>query len=642
MIKRGMMTLLAGALALSMLVACQNDVETTSGTDSQSITSDVAGATAGIAAITDALVNTGSDTTETTDSSAQTSAATTSAADALAAKSEARNDVDASTWDSSREIPIVLNGDSASVGGDGAAAAGSTVTIHAAGTYNLQGTLNDGQMIIDTHDDELVRLILNGVDIHSTTSTPLYIADAAAVEIVLADGTQNTLSDGATYILPDPASDEPNAALFSTADLTITGSGALTVHGNYNDGIASKDGLVIAGGTITVDALDDGIRGKDYVVVKDGNVTVDAKGDGLKSDNDTDTSLGYVAIEQGTITVDAGGDAITAQSNVLIAGGNFVLTSGGGRGNAVDETTSAKGIKGQAGVTIDGGTFTIDAADDAVHSNGVIVVNDGTFAIATGDDGLHADASLTVDGGVIDITKSYEGIESAVIIIDAGDISIVASDDGLNVAGGNDASGMGFGGPPAPGSESGQDMFAATNDYYLNVHGGTIVIDAVGDGLDVNGSVDMTGGVLIVNGPTEQMNGALDFDAPFTISGGTVIAAGSAGMAQVPGGASSQNSVLIYFNTTQPAGTLVHIQNSAGENVLTFAPSKAYQSLAFSSPALVTGETYTVSVGGSATGTVQDGVYTDGSYTPGMEYASFTVSGVTTQVGSGGGMRRMR
>jgi hypothetical protein len=632
------MTVLAGALALSLLVACQNDPGTTSGSAGSTALTEEVETSSGIATSTEILVIDSTETAAAADGLLQTSTTTSPVSDTLAARSELQDSHSDEAWDSSTEIPIVLNGDSATVDGMGANAEGSIVTIDAAGTYNLQGTLNDGQIIIDTGDDELVRLILNGVDIRSSTSAPLYVADAAEVVVVLADGTQNTLTDGTTFVLPDPTSDEPNAALFSTADLTITGDGALTVHGNYNDGIASKDGLVIAGGTLTVDAVDDGIRGKDYVVVEDGNLTVEAQGDGLKSDNEEDAGLGYVAVEQGTITIDAGGDAVTAQSDVLIAGGNFVLTSGGGSGSSVGDTTSAKGIKGQASVTIDGGTFTLNAADDAIHSNGVIVVNDGTFSIATGDDGMHADTSLTIAGGDIEITESYEGLESAVIVIDAGDIDVVSSDDGLNVAGGNDGSGMGFGGRPGPG----QDLFATSSDQYLNIHGGTIVIEAAGDGLDINGSVDMTGGVLIVNGPTEQMNGALDFDAGFTISGGTVIAAGSAGMAQVPGASSSQNSVLIYFSTTQPAGSLVHIQNGAGENVLTLAPGKAYQSLAFSSPALVQGETYTVYVGGSATGTVQDGVYTDGSYSGGTEYASFTVSSGVTQVGSGGGMRRMR
>lgn len=602
MIKRGIETIVAGVLALSLLMACQGGAITPANTTAPATATraaESAVATSGVA---------GAGTATATE--------TVAAATATATRPAAGDDAASADTDHGAGVPIVLDGNSVSVGGQGASASGSIVTINAAGTYNLQGSLTDGQIIVDTADDGLVRLILNDVDIRSRTSAPIYVAHAAAVEIVLADGTQNTLTDSTIYVLPDPASKEPNAALFSKADMTITGAGALTVHGHYNDGIASKDGLVIAGGAITVDAVDDGIRGKDYVVIQDGNLTVTAGGDGVKSDNDDAGSLGYITVEQGTVTVAAGGDGLAAEGDVRIAAGNFVITSGGGSANILDGDTSAKGIKGQARVTFDGGAFTIDAADDAIHSNGSIEINGGTFTIATGDDGIHADGTLTITGGVIDITRSVEGLESAIMLIEAGDIHVVSSDDGLNVAG-----------------DSG---------LTLDVHGGTIVIDAAGDGVDVNGQIDMTGGVIIVHGPTEQMNGALDFDAGFAISGGTVIAAGSAGMAQAPDASSSQNSVLIYFSTTQPAGSLVHLTNRAGENVLTFAPKKAYQSLAFSSPALVRGETYTIYVGGQATGRVQDGVYTGGSYSGGTQYASFTVSSALTQVGSGGRMRRPR
>ncbi len=257
----------------------------------------------------------------------------------------------------------------------------------------------------------------------------------------------------------------------------------------------------------------------------------------------------------------------------------------------------------------------------------------------TGDDGIHADATVTINGGEIDIPHSYEGIESDVITLNDGDIHVVAADDGINVAGGVDGSGAmpgpgrGRGGPAAaPGGET----FTYTGDYYLYINGGTIVVDAAGDGLDANGAIEMTGGVVLVNGPTEQMNGALDYDGTFNISGGYLVAAGSAGMAQAPGGASAQNSLQINFSTAQPAGTLINIRNSAGDSVLTFAPAKSYQSITFSSAALAQGETYTVSLGGSAGGTAADGLYTGGTYSPGTEYDTFTVTSVTTTLGGGG------
>ena len=210
-----------------------------------------------------------------------------------------------STWQSVDATEIVLNGDSIAVEGDGVTVEGSTATIVAAGSYRVTGTLADGQVVVDTDDDGTVTVILAGAKISSSTSAPLVIADAEAAEVVLEAGTENTLSDATTYVFADPEEDKPSAALFSTSDLTISGSGALTVTGNYNDGIASKDGLTITGGTITVSAVDDGIRGKDTLVIEDGAITVAAGGD-------TDTAAHHPKPAQGPQTRAAGHVKLTA------------------------------------------------------------------------------------------------------------------------------------------------------------------------------------------------------------------------------------------------------------------------------------------------------------------------------------------
>jgi hypothetical protein len=156
-------------------------------------------------------------------------------------------------------------------------------------------------------------------------------------------------------------------------------------------------------------------------------------------------------------------------------------------------------------------------------------------------------------------------------------------------------------------------------------------VDAAGDGVDANGSIVMTGGVVIVHGPTANNNGPLDYDSSFKITGGFLLAAGSSGMAQIPGTSSTQNSVLLTFSAAQQAGTLFHIQGSDGKEILSFKPSKKYQSVAFSSPALVKGSSYDVYLGGSSTGTVTDGLYQDGTYTAGTKNTTFTISGVVTK-----------
>jgi len=532
--------------------------------------------------------------------------------------------------------PITFNGDSITAGGAGITVDGATVAITAPGDYRLSGSLEDGQVVVNSPAKGSVRLILADVTLNSSTSAPINIVDADKVILFLPDGSQNTITDAASYIYPSAEVDEPNAAIFSNADLSIAGTGALTVTGNFNDGINGDDGLVIAGGSISVTAVDDGIRGKDYLVVEGGALTITAQDDGLKADNDKDPELGYILVSAGALNITSGGDAISARTIAAITGGEFTLTTGGGAGNLSAETRSAKGIKGDVSLVIDGGTFSIDAADDALHSNGGLTINNGRLTLASADDAVHADGSVTINGGEITVTQSYEGLESAIITVNGGTIHIIASDDGVNVAGGVDGSGMlrGMGGPGGMGSR--QDAAAYTGDLRLYIHGGYLWVDAQGDGIDVGGAFEMTGGLVLVNGPTEQMNGPLDYDAGFNISGGCFVATGSAGMAQTAGPASTQNSALIFLDATQPGGTPLAVLDSAGQMVFAFTPARAYQSVAFSSPELAQGQTYTLYTGGSFTDASADGFAEDGSYTPGAQSASFTINSVVTQVGAGG------
>ncbi len=630
MSKRIITFLLVGVLAILSLVACS------SGGSEVAVSTAATTETTGADTVSIAdLVAEDSGETESAATTTTVKTAPTTAAAALAENGAAQADPAAAQWDGAAATAIALNGDAITVEGEGVTGNGSVATITAAGTYVLSGSLSDGQIIVDTEDEATVQIVLNGVDLNSATSAPIAIMNAESAVIVLADGSANNVTDAASYTFLNVEDEEPAAAIFSNSDLTITGGGSLTVTGNYNDAISSDDGLIIDSGTIVVTAVDDGLRGKDYLVIGDGSVTVNSGGDGLKSDNEDDATLGYVAIEGGTITVTAGGDAIAAETDAIISGGAFALTAGGGSAGVITDDTSAKGIKGLANVAIDDGTFTVDTADDAIHSNANITINGGTFAIMTGDDGIHADETVTINAGDIAIATSYEGIESAVITINDGDINVVASDDGINVAGGVDGSGM-MGGP-GRGGRPGQETTTYTGSYYLYINGGYIVVDAGGDGLDANGAIEMTGGVVLVNGPTNSGNGALDYDATFNISGGFFVAAGSAGMAQSPSQSSTQNSVLVNFSGTLPGGTLIHIRDSAGQEILTFAPSKEFQSIAFSSADLISGGEYTTYYGGSSLGANSDGLYEGGAYTPGTEYTSFTVSSVVTNLGGGGG-----
>ncbi len=524
------------------------------------------------------------------------------------------------------------------------------VNITESGEYVIEGTLMDGQIIVDVPDTDtkVVTLIFNGVNITCSDSAPVYVKSADKVVISLVEGTTNTLTDGTSYTYDDATEEEPNACIFSKDDMVISGEGTLNVYGNFNNGIVSKDDLTITGGTINVTAVNNGIKGKDSIAIKTANITVNAGADALKSDNATDEGKGFILIEDGTFKLTSGEDAIQAETCMEIKGGTFDITTGEGAtttswGNKDDwakpgfgwgdgssssssTETSIKAIKAGCDITISGGDFTISSEDDAIHSNVTLEISGGTFNIESGDDGMHADNSLTINGGDITITQCYEGIEATYIYVNDGDIHIESEDDGFNAAGGNDSSAMG--------DRPGMNAFSEGTGA-LTITGGYIYLDASGDGLDANGTFNMSGGFAIVNGPDNSGNGAFDYGTSCSVTGGFILAVGASGMAQMPSSASI-NCAMITLNSTVSAGTLLNIADSDGNTVLTFEATKSYNNFVLCTEALQTGETYTVSTGGSVTGDSTDGIY-DGQYSGGTKQTTFTISDTLTS-NSGGGM----
>jgi len=559
-----------------------------------------------------------------------------------------------SDWKNENANYIELSGATVNFKGLGAEVNGSIVTITSSGVYVISGKSEDGQIIIDVQDKGTVRLVLNGTEIKSSNNAPIYVKNAGKTIISLQEGTENSIIDGKKYVLTDASTDEPTAAIFSKDSLTINGTGKLTVHGNYNNGITSKDDLKITGGKIEIYSADDGLMGRDMVAVKDGIITVEAGGDAVKATNDTDSTQGIVAIEGGTFNLEAQADGMLAETAVLIADGSFNITSGGGNVNGTKkagedmkgqfgnkdnntstkaaetetETKSAKAIKASADIGIAGGTFNIDSSDDAIHSNNNVTIEGGDITIAAGDDGIHADANISIKDGKINITKSYEGIEGSVITISDGEIHVTASDDGINVAGGADSS--------STNGRPGQNTLSSSGDNKLNIKGGYIVVDSNGDGLDANGSIAMTKGTVVVGGPTSDGNGALDYDGTFEMTGGFLVSAGSSGMAQAPSDTSTQYSIIMNYPQLQSAGTLVNLQDNEGKTIATFAPIKDYQAVVVSSPELKKGGAYTLYSGGTSTGSGTDGLYTDGKYQDGTKIVNFTISNPVTWLNESG------
>jgi len=665
------------------------------------------------------------------------------------------------SWNENEVTQINL-GESIEVNGLGVSVQDSILTISSGGTYIISGTLADGQIIVNSDTKDTVRLVLNGAKITSSNSVPIYIKDAGKVVVSLEEGTENMLVDGESYIL-ETDGDEPDATLFSKADLTINGTGTLTIDANYKDAIASKDTLKIVEGNIIVDAADDGIRGKDLVAIKDGNVTITAAGDGIKSTNMQDQGMGFVCIENGVFNITVQKDAIQAETDLEIVDGTFNLITGGGSENGEnhmdtmmtpggmnfqqgggtgtngqtmpempsgevpadrptdmpeipsgevpadrptdmpalpngeaptdtstipsgevpadrptdmpalpngevpteestvpsgetsvvqsgesettvgslqesantsstessdtatdEESTSSKAIKAGKNIVINSGEFTIDSADDAIHGGEIVEINNGNFNITTGDDGIHSDLELVINNGIINIIKSYEGLEGEKITVQAGEIYVKASDDGINAA-------------ESTGTENSTgDLVFSKGTAELIINGGYLYVDADGDGLDSNGSIVVNDGTVIVNGPTNGANGALDYDTTCNVNGGTFITAGSSQMAQAISNSSTQNAVNITFPMTQEIGQNVSILDEEGNVVAAFTPSKAFQTVLISSPAFEEGKTYTYAYGGTAEGKVTDGLSQDGTYTNGTVVTEFTISDIITYFNESG------
>lgn len=455
-------------------------------------------------------------------------------------------------YDEASATKIVLDGDSIRVDGDGATAKDNIVTISKGGTYVLSGTLSDGQIIVSADKQDTIRIVLNGVEMNCSTSSAIYCEQSKKVILILAEGTINTISDATTYVYESTDETEPDAAIFSKDDLILTGTGTLNLTANYNNGIQSKDNLLLASGTYNVTAINNGLHGKDSLTILDG-------------------------------------------------------------------------------------TYTIDAKHNAIHSKGNLTIDEGEYSLKAVKKGLHADQLVTVNGGSIDVSECFEGMEGLSITINGGDINIVASDDGLNVANqdetdmttteitqeqrpqaGNQlaqAEGempqvngeMPQGDSQIPrggGGQMGGGMDVVDEDCIITINGGKITIDASGDGIDSNGHVYMTGGEVYINGPTSNGDGALDYNGDFIISGGTLVAIGSSGMAQTISDASTQNGLEVIYTQSQKAGSIVSLLDSDEKEIISYTSVKDYSSIVISTSALKAGETYTLTYNGTALGQI--------------------------------------
>ena len=499
-----------------------------------------------------------------------------------------------SDWDTEGATVITLTGDGAEISGNGAYVNGQEVVITEAGRYVVSGSLSDGKITVDAHNSSKVWILLDGVDINCSDDACIRVDQAEKVFLTLAENSMNTLTSGSTY--SDTAlQDGTDGAIFAHDDLTINGSGSLTVTAEYRHGIAANDDLVITGGTITIKAAADAIHANDSVCIKEAQITVDAGDDGIVTANEEEN--GYMYIESGTIDITSVGDGI--------------------------------------------------------HTTGDITIAGGSITIAAGDDGIHSDQFVYIEDGEILINECYEGIEALIIDVSGGDITVYPEDDGFNANGGSSDM-FGFGGGPGQGGMQGSskeeglgqdgsdpvdmssdgdsngqmeqtaeeiqssetaaeetqssETAAEEEETYISISGGTITIindsgrDA--DGLDSNEDIRISGGTIYISLLGSGSNSAIDYGSESggvaEITGGTIIACGASSMAEGFSSTSTQASILYNTSTTAEAGTTLALEDEEGNIVLSWEVPCSFNSAVISCPAMQVGQTYQVVIGDNA------------------------------------------
>lgn len=376
----------------------------------------------------------------------------------------------------------IFDGNKVKVTGGGLSASGSTVTISAAGDYSISGTGSDGKIIVNTGDDPgRVRLILNNVDLSNSTGSVIEVQQAKDLRVHLESGSNNRLCSGTEGQAVSEA-DSSGAVIFSEDDLDIEGEGSLQIFGYINNGITGKDDVDINGGNIEIYAVNNGIKGSESVDIKGGSITVTSGNDGIKSSSAAKSGKGYVHISAGNIVIKAAGDGIAAETELTVDGGTIdVFTEGD---NAV---TSCKALKGKTGLTINGGTITLDSSDHAVHSAAGLSINGGTIDIVCkSGKGIAAHEDILLGGGSVTVSAWDDGIETeGCITVNGGSFNISSGSNGIKAG----FAGTGF----------------ETDNGLITINNGDIIINAMGDAIDGKGAVSVNGGSVFALGYSKSL-----------------------------------------------------------------------------------------------------------------------------------------
>ena len=471
------------------------------------------------------------------------------------------------TWDSSDEKTIDLANPAAT---DGVSVENGTITITSGGTYRLTGEYS-GQVKIEAAKTDTVRLVLDNAKITNSTGAAINVVSAAEAIIYTAAGTTNTVADEANYTAT--GDDDPDAAIYSTANLTLAGEGSLSVEGAYEEGIHTTGGLVIASGTLEVNAANTGIKGKDYVDITGGIVNVTAAQDGIKSTNTDDESMGFTRLSAGSVTVSAGDDGLKAPHTLEISGGTLNIEK------------SNEGIEAQY-INILDGDVTVNSTDDGINAS----LKDSS-----------SDTSSDTTSGTATTGQQTQQNQN-------GQVRQAPAGGGAAPGGSQDSTGQNQNMPQPPAGGTGQlpadgampggggGTFEVV-DAAINISGGTVTVNAEGDGIDSNGTATFSGGTVTVNGPVAGGNNALDSNGDLLLNGGTVTAGSTADMFEAPSSASTSGYLKITDSSALTQGSNVQVTDSSGTVVANYKITKSgVQLVVVSNKNIVKGQSYTVSV----------------------------------------------
>lgn len=481
-------------------------------------------------------------------------------------------------YDESECVKISLKGTSGSCDSDTVNIADGTITITEEGTYILSGTMTEGMIIVDAEDSDKVQLVLDNANVTCATSAAIYVKNADKVFITTSAGSENTLTNGGEY----EAIDDNNidGVIFSKADLTLNGQGTLNIKANAGHGIVSKDDLVLTSGTYQINAEKHGLQGKDCLSIADGTYTIECGEDGLHTGGNLD-------IVNGTFQIKSGDDGMHADAALTIYNGK------------IDITESYEGIEGKTIDIIDGDISVVSSDDglnatsgstDTADASGNKTVGSTDAADASGNktsmegqkpaDGQTPPAKPEGADGQTPPTTP-EGADGQA----PSEMSEGVDGNSGNGGPGNGDNPMGNGGAPGQAEE-----------VYLRIAGGTLHVNASGDGLDSNGNLYITGGEVYVSGPTSDGDSAIDYDGNASITGGILVAAGSSGMAQNLGEDSTQGVMMIGVDSGE-AGSTITLEDSEGNELVSWQPDKVYTCVIISMPEIEKGATYTLKTG---------------------------------------------